>query len=52
MKARLTLIFEKEISEGDKEWVEQCVAEYDDQALSEIFGIGWESPIEKDIKFI
>jgi hypothetical protein len=51
MKATLTLVYETEIDDDDKDWLKECVIEGDDQALSEVFGVGWGDQKESKIEF-
>lgn len=59
MKARLTLIYEKEIKKEDREWLEEITADvfiYKDknglQALEEAFNIDYDMPVDIKISFI
>jgi len=45
MKAKLTIIYEKEINATDIEELKEAVNNGDDQYLTEFFEIGWETPI-------
>jgi len=57
VKAILTLVYEEDISGDDeevklqKDFLKQAVKDMDEQALSEVFGIGWESPVKCRVKF-
>ena len=48
MIARITLVFEKQISEEDKPYYEEIVSEKDGQAIAEEFG---EDPVKSDIEY-
>lgn len=52
MKAKLTLVYEIEMdNDDDKEDLQIAIDDNDEQFITEVFGIGWETPISREIEF-
>ena len=51
MKATLTIVYEKEITKDDVQWLKEIVENGDDRAVSEEFGVGWDAPKHRGLEF-
>jgi len=57
VKAVLTLIYEADLDGDDedvklqKHFLKQAAKDMDDQAIGEVFGVGWDSPVKCRVKF-
>jgi len=53
MKAKLVLVYEREVDQDSIAFLMGCKEDNDQQALFEFFGVGWEdtsTPIELEIE--
>jgi len=57
VKATLTLVYEADLVGDDedvtlqKHFLKQAAKDVDDQAISEVFGVGWEMPVKCRVRF-